>query len=934
MRHINKYNLKFRNLIRSFSSLKTEDAIKLLNKIRKTKTISHIYTIEKLLRENEDFLTYSLPAYFPQKPQTDEYYERLLELNKEHVLEYIETAITENFEKLLSAFSDISKLNRAILEKNIDSADAITQSIYKNYGYSHLLLRKSLLVKSINKKLHLKNIDQFISDCNSNKRNLITSAIEHSYKEEQDYISIKKSILNIRDNGNINQYTRDITSFIFKPNVDNLKFHSTLNSWLQSSLIDTIIFLKVNNAFIEDKYSFINKIIKHFSLEEELFKKIKNFYTHLDPLNSESLFYKHSSAWLECGYMLVYKKYIDDFFEKNINKEELNKYELEAQEITTETLNINLLGDLDEYLIKENITRSASFNLLIHQTLGYINIKEELFVKILETTTSLDKICAPEHLTAMKISAGSDLTQLSLLLLIHEIKKDTESSFELRMKLEEMYENESLNNGFDLINVIESQSKTIAEYAYFVFTEEFLTFLFEIFDKTSDITKCRADMHRWMGDNTKDPSYYDKARTLIISQQLIRIRDEINDNRIYVDTTRLTANIIDEYSNDINSIITSVKYSRDNNNPVQIEILGNIFEKIYNSFCSNPIFGISAYLGRRIRHGTFKGTLYETPFSHFKKLTDTTNHLELKILIEKWRALYELSIDNFIGTYLHIENADKPDGIFKTSFKESKRNDLRNTAIKHILDDKNIIEGNLETTIEIVIEYCWRILEIDLAEISKKIRTLSKDFYDTKLLDEIKKKHNTQIVNNSISNFDINFRDNLNQTINWFKRPPNVSPKAPVNLLVQAVIEEVKEFNKIKYENLEQRFKVKDAHDYEIIGSSFLLLYDALYVMFFNALKHGSEKEDIFLHIDNFHNKKIDFEVISSIKLNDDESEINKKLACDLQKIETANLFENRSGMVKIYHMAKYNNNFKINHAFCEHGKVKVSVSLLIENLI
>lgn len=28
----------------------------------------------------------------------------------------------------------------------------------------------------------------------------------------------------------------------------------------------------------------------------------------------------------------------------------------------------------------------------------------------------------------------------------------------------------------------------------------------------------------------------------------------------------------------------------------------------YSEFCSNNMFGIASYLGRRIRHGTFKGT--------------------------------------------------------------------------------------------------------------------------------------------------------------------------------------------------------------------------------------------------------------------------------------------------------------------------------------
>ncbi|MEK5756846.1 hypothetical protein VXE24_17215, partial [Acinetobacter variabilis] len=90
----------------------------------------------------------------------------------------------------------------------------------------------------------------------------------------------------------------------------------------------------------------------------------------------------------------------------------------------------------------------------------------------------------------------------------------------------------------------------------------------------------------WMGEHTGDRQYNDRARTLWIDHQINKIRNEIDDNRIYVDAVRFNEWISDEILRDFNSCLTSLSQNG------LLEFydspqLTQLIERTYKEFCSN-----------------------------------------------------------------------------------------------------------------------------------------------------------------------------------------------------------------------------------------------------------------------------------------------------------------------------------------------------------
>ncbi|HCR1869686.1 TPA: hypothetical protein ONC23_004529, partial [Enterobacter hormaechei subsp. xiangfangensis] len=111
-----------------------------------------------------------------------------------------------------------------------------------------------------------------------------------------------------------------------------------------------------------------------------------------------------------------------------------------------------------------------------------------------------------------------------------------------------------------LCEYIYHKSVEVAEYTYEVFTEDFLARLSHVIKRTPQITETRAALHKWMGEKTGKKAFTDRARTLLIDHQINRVRNEIDDNRIYVDGARFIEWAKDEQTQYLNTVLTNITH--------------------------------------------------------------------------------------------------------------------------------------------------------------------------------------------------------------------------------------------------------------------------------------------------------------------------------------------------------------------------------------
>ncbi|TKF78425.1 hypothetical protein FCV62_12300 [Vibrio kanaloae] len=160
----------------------------------------------------------------------------------------------------------------------------------------------------------------------------------------------------------------------------------------------------------------------------------------------------------------------------------------------------------------------------------------------------------------------------------------------------------------------------------------------------------------------------------------------------------------------------------------------------------------------------------------------------------------------------------------------------------------------------------------------------------------------------------------------WFKKPQSVSPKASLNLLYKAVVDEVQQ----SFPNFEPDTSFEEDQDIVLMGGAYHVIYDALYVIVYNAAKHGKPEGQITRTIEQGKDKisaYISISFSSEIKDNVCEQDVNRKLeVSDGCTIDDAQVIENRSGIKKLHHLQKYEANFQLVKTNCENRQVNIQM--------
>ncbi|WP_246892218.1 hypothetical protein [Acinetobacter baumannii] len=756
-----KLDISQKNLLRPILFDPKHDQIKVLNRIRKIYNVDDLVKIQNALNQIEDIDRKVIPDLFPKTAQVFDDFYRLDCIPLEKQINLLEKFAFQNKSKLNIFFREIDELNQLILQNKFHECDKKINNLYKTFGYSHLLLRKIILIKELSEdKYNLSFIQDFLTRYNSNGRNLIISSLQQCYQADIDYLGLKKSIMNRSEKSIFCRHISEIPFLFSIQNID--EFNQRLSSHIQSSLIDSLFFLVSNESnFKFKKIDNIKNLISHKTNIVSL-DQLAIYYKNKFEKYSEDLFYQHSSAWYEikdlCNYRLLQDTFYEDpdakFLEINPNKikainswiKDLTLDDLVNSQILTKHnyKNLQLLEQCG------SITRSSIFNFLMYKNQGNVKVTLTNLYKLMGITQDLFRTINPDYLRNAAANVTCIETQIIFYLLIAKKSRNEKDNHRLKKYLQKITIERFNGELVEFVNYLSKYSSAVAEYTYELCTEDFLATMSEIVPTTLKITETRADLHNWMGEHTGDRQYNDRARTLWIDHQINKIRNEIDDNRIYVDAVRFNEWISDEILRDFNSCLTSLSQNG------LLEFydspqLTQLIERTYKEFCSNKIFGISSYLGRRIRHGTFKGHLYSNVIlsleEQFKNLlSDHTFSSQWKI----WKKRYEKIIDNIIRDNLHIESPKNKYGLIKLDINSPTKTDVTQACAKNIISEY-ISKNGTSTLNTVILEYCWRIIVIDLRDINSFLKTKKNETLNKANLDQLKNPYNPKtkdLINN------------------------------------------------------------------------------------------------------------------------------------------------------------------------------------------
>lgn len=940
---------KSRNKLRAILSNGEANAIVSLGQLRAKLGKDQLDALEVILNSSALLKAVRMSAPFPKKPPFKDALQSHREVCLEELLNIIENRVIEFSERLIRVAQTLHEIDSAYATNDIESCRQLIRASIELDGWSHAILRRIVLIRENSPEgKEDDKIEELIRQ--SDIKAVTVSSLILLYSRDQNYLSIKRSILNLADHGTINRYSRTITRLPVQPFARTKEELAAFLSEVEKcALIDAIILAKFNSHLFRIKdYPAIGVIANKLG-QINLFNSLVATYDP-DDVNSEDAFYKQSSAWLEYEPVRQYRILLDNYYD--CSKEDF--------EILPEGFCSALQNWLGDFSLKQlvgnvqftkhpyeslaklelsgTVTRSAIFNYWLYHSDGQIGFERDNLFTLMGLTRDLSRTVPINSVrTAAKLTTDG-LVRLILLLLLAKRSKNELDSFQLRKLLEDVSIRNHDGSLVKLVEAYESTHPDVSGYIYEIATEDFLAKLIKLAPHRADISEVRASLHEWKARVTQDEHYLERARTVRIDHQLNRVRNEIDDHRIYVDPSRFSSWIEDEMMIELNRALTSTGSGKKG---VSINcdetILSMVMRQCYNAFCSNPVFGIASYIGRRIRHGTFHGHLYSSVINQIEK-GEKFRHLsrspQFSAKWSLWKNSYNRSIEEIIQDRLHVYTKAKPLGLLQPEAYGPQKFEILNAAVKTIStafsETKSVAGIELD-----IIDYCWRLAECDLIAVTRYLKAQqvplkNLPFLNSELLTSVDPA-DARMAESFRRELEHSIDHKLAAIFGWFKRPSIVAPKVSLNLLFDAIVAEIKDtipdFNPQNDKNSNGVV--------ELVGSAYHIVYDSLAVVVANAAKHGDRSQPVrrSFEITSGKEKQLIVNISSSIRPTDDPAKVSMIIeARKRANFEDANLYQGKSGISKLKLLAHNRQDFSLDQYEVLGNKVQVRLTYDLEH--
>jgi hypothetical protein len=945
---LKRFDIKTRNQLRAILSDKDGNAINRLSKLNAKFGESQAKALYEILNSSALTRAIRTPSPFPKNPPFLDTLQFHRETDLQGLLKVIEKSTRKHKDRLKRLANSLQKIDELYTNKSLDNCLDVISDTLKEDGWSHALLRRIILIRE--------NLDQ---DCVDERieglvlqagiKGVVVSSLIHSYARDQNILMSKRSILNIPDRGAINSYTRTLSKLSVQPFASSIQdLGDFLREVMKCSLVDAIILAKFNCHFFQmSDYPEISAIANALG-RPELFESLVESYDAIDN-ECEYRFFKQSSAWLEYEPIRKYRVLIDSYYDSSHEQADVLPSEIEKilrTWVGKATLNNLVSGSqftnhnypvLAKLEISGNVSRSALFNYWLTESEGQVGFEKEDLFTLMGLTRDLARTIPINSVRTAAKLAKDKLVKLVLLLLLAKRSKNELDSFLLRKLLEEITFKNHNGSLSELVEAYEETHPYIAEYIYEIATEDFLAKLTKLAPHRADIPEIRATLHEWMARFTDEEYFLQRARAVRIDHQINRIRNEIDDHRIYVDPMRFTSWIEDEMMIELNSALTSTGAGKKGVSVSCDEtILSMVMTQSYNAFCSNVVFGIASYIGRRIRHGTFHGHMYSSVINHLEKSNKFKPLFANPQFVLKWgswKEVYNNAVERIIAERLHVYSKAKLKGLLTPEVYIPRKQEVLAVAVSNI--STNYTETT--STDEIcptIIDYCWRLAELDLVAVIRYLKAQQTPLKNEQFLDEELVPAaigvNTRLAESFRRELELSIDRKLSTMLGWFKRPSIVAPKAMVSLLFAATVAEIKD----TIPDFDPQSADDSEEEIELVGNFYHLIYDALAIVVGNAAKYADRSRPLKRKFEIVPGKPkiLVIEICSAIKPTDDPSVVSDHIEKHKKAgFHDANLYDKKSGISKLLLLASNRKDFELNKYEVVGGEVQVRLCYVLE---
>lgn len=867
---------RVRNLLRGILSASNDRALEdTLSNLRRETPIADVYEVYKFL---DGPLARGFPKIqpFPKQPNRMAAHTFFEPAPITHELIAQRVRIENNEEKILSFVQRIETLNRAFCNDDEQVLLREIRSIPEEFGFSLFLLRKFLSIKHARKNSpDIEGaLQAYLASYHTPRRDIIAVAFEDSIDSLNPYPKVRKTFLQYAAQNRFDAGTNAIIRDHFSPILDDSHSASgVLQAYGITSVIDAAVLLLSRYDDMAGVITAGEKAHLDGAVSKELrttwwrsFQRIDlDAFTRHDEDEAkffEYNFFRHTNAWSEYPEVERYRRWIEASVGGRLNGEPRTALSSNpAPEMPVNPCSLTELWKDDSSDPLNIVSFNPKHGGCLHRSIALMSLiekgesGEELtgrqLLSLLDKTIDVAHLASAGEISSFLRGNSRDLLfQYLKAALIHDGLETGVSSHRLRKALENVVIEEFEADIVKFANFLYEHGRHVGNHCYHICTESFLVQLYKLFDTSNDVIEARAGLLEWYGEKSDQPVLVDRAKSLRLDIKLSKVRDDIDDNRIYVDPLRFHQWLSDHIASELRASIPlltewpqKIGASSDLTNPVAVIqnpelVLGFLLNKAFVEFCSNKFYGVDSYIGRRIRHGTLRGTMVSEVRSIVEDFTGefATSEVDACEQLEAWIDKYE-SLIKFVGSdLLQLKSDSKTKGAIAPTISGPNKVAAARLSVEYLV---TALSGDnpVPTAIATIPESCWLLLEVDL----KRIRSELQRIRDQELMiDPARILANCDAYNIGAVSEVCRI---LNETVNrkfatlslWLSKPNNISPTATLSLLFNAVLVEARE----QIAGFSPEIREDGLIELDLYGHRYHYVYDILYILVYNAGRHG-----------------------------------------------------------------------------------------------
>jgi len=646
------------------------------------------------------------------------------------------------------------------------------------------------------------------------------------------------------------------------------------------------------------------------------------------PEFDDETFYRQSIAFIEYRTISQFRNGIDPYYVDNKSQPIIRniesaafatKYFRRATSLSAIAVEPRAYKTrLDEYdnTCAGPFLRTVAFIHLLRSGARSTEISAPQMLSLLNNTMRISELAHIEELRNFFGSPQRDsLVNYLAQAVISDCSMQNIDQHKLRRALQEIVIERFNGDLIAFADVLWASSKNVARHLWELCNEAFLVQLFFLFKEPEMVFEARAQMLDWYARRFGDPSVSEWAKTLRLDQKLRKIRGEIDDNRIYVDPLRfgqwLLANQVGGIAKveqieakDIDEFRAFGDFAFNRQPHIQMAIS---LQTAFSEFCGDKRYGIDSYLGRRIRHGTLKGVMLVQLQSLLARprYQSLLSEPSVSEFVHEWFRQYESNIEFWGKEIFQVASKLKPRGAINADITNPEKIVVTRIALHDLVnyykEGRHISQINQAT-----FEHCWRLVEKDLLAIRLFIdsQRLSWGTMDRVELQYLASDDLQTQAREFCRELNTLTDEKFRALSRWFTRPANLAPSATIQLLLDATLDEMKGH----FPDFEPQIERSGLADLELIGMYYHHVYDFMYVVIYNAAKHGKRNgrlvEEIAV-LPGVVPGTLEIGIASEICEQDTIEQVRESIDAAMSgDIEDAMVVEGRSGLKKLLRMS------------------------------